>query len=340
MIFVLLLSGINGEAYAQSNEGKLPTVKVAKKKKKPREAKEVKKPIKIKDAYKQPASVGNSSKAKDNYQRPASKGKKKKHRDNYQQPASKTLNYNNSPYDAPVNNEPAYEEGQDKPRESFWQRTFNRNKPSTFQGRLKRKKEIEGTEGTDYQGTIKRKKVDYEQLAKDQHLYQGNIRRAPQKRVDKQFQYKAEYMNFYSGGIRIAKPKRQIKINERQSSDLQSAGMYKVKKEKDKAASYTSYHGQIKVPTLKARTRHFKKLSAKVHQYDGDIRMRKPGKDMHPSVYHLKGKTMRSYEQKEQYRRWRLIISHIFKKNDLPKSAKEKERKPRYDKEESEIWYY
>ena len=186
----------------------------------------------------------------------------------------------------------------------------------------------------------KKKSRRFEQMSDDVHQHRGNIRQAPPNRVDKQFGYKAQHMSFYGGNMKVLKPDRQDKKLRGTSSDMQQAGMYKVRKEKDKAAGYTTYQGTLKLPTLKARTRHFEKLSAKVHQYDGDIRYRKPGKDMHPSVYYLKSKNLNSYEQKEKYRRWRLVITHIFDKKDQPQHLKEKKRKPRYDKDESEIWYY
>lgn len=340
MISLVLVLLQSGDVLAQSKKDQLPTVKVSKKRKEPIKIKPGKKPQKIKETYSGPKTSDNNSKARDDYKRPASLRKPEKSKDQYQRPASKTVNFDNSGKTANQYPSPPVEEGQEPQKRSFFQRIFHRKSALEFEGNMKRKKKEEGTDGTDYQVKVKKSKIDYEQLAKDQHLYQGNIRKAPQKRVDKQFQYKAEYMFFYAGGKRVPKPEKQEKISKQQSADLQTAGLYKVKKEKDKAASYTSYHGQIKLPTLKARTSHYKKLSKKVHQYDGDIRYRKPGKDMHPSVFHLKAKTKNSYEQKEKYRRWRLIISHIFKQSDLPKNVKEKDRKPRYDKNESEIWYY
>lgn len=327
------------ELHAQSRGDKLPTIKVSKKKKEPLEAKEEKNPNQIKNSYRGPKTSPNSTPSKDHYKRPESIRKAEKSRDQYHRPPTKTVNYENTPQQN-QNNPPPYEEGKPKSESSLLKRIFRKKTAFTYEGNIKRSKQDIETEGTDHQGNIKHSKIDYDQLARDQHLYQGKIRRAPQKRVDRQFQYKAEYMNFYSGGKRVPTPHKKKKLDQRFSSDLQSSGMFKVKKQNDKAEAYTSYHAQIKLPTLKARTKNYKKLSEKVHQYDGDIRYRKPGKDMHPSVFYLKSKTKNSYEQKEKYRRWRLVISHIFKQSDQPKRVKEKDRKPRYDKDESEIWYY
>ncbi|WPP51541.1 hypothetical protein [Catalinimonas niigatensis] len=336
LLFIFLQ---HGELLAQSKKDKLPTIKVSRKKKEALEVKEIKKSKTIQDSYSGPKTTPTTGRPKDSYKRLETLRKPEKSKDQYRQPASKTVNYDNSPQQN-RNTLPPLEEGQDKSKGSFWKRMFKKKTVSTFEGNLKTTKQEEGTKGTDYQGNIKQQKIDYNQLAKDQHLYQGKIRKAPQKRLDRQFQYKAEYMNFYSGGKRVPTPHKKEKQDKVKSDDLQSAGMYRVKKPNDKAAAYTTYHDQIKLPTSKAKTRNYKKLSDKVHQYDGDVRYRKPGKDMHPSVFYLKAKTKNSYEQKEKYRRWRLVISHIFKQSDQPKRVKEKDRKPRYDKDESEIWYY
>ncbi|MDF9796883.1 hypothetical protein OKW21_002146 [Catalinimonas alkaloidigena] len=335
LLLILLLSG---HAMAQSKKDKLPTVKISKHKKEPVKVKPVRKPKKIKDTYSRPKTSDSNAKPRDNYRRPASL-KKAKRKVKYQRPASKPAKFDNSGHTANQYPRSPAKDGQHLPKRSLWQRLFRPNAESEFEGKLKRKKK-EGAVGTEYALKVKQHKTDYEQIAKDQHLFQGKIKRAPHKMVKRQFQYKAEYMFLYTGAKKVYRPKRQEKKSKQHADYVQTIGMYKVKKEKNKAAGYTSYQGQIKVPTLKVRTSHYKKLSEKVHQFDGDIRYRKPGKDMHPSVFHLKGKTKSSYEQKEKYRRWRLIISHIFKQNDLPKNIKEKDRKPRYDKKESEIWYY
>ena len=191
-----------------------------------------------------------------------------------------------------------------------------------------------------YQGEIKYKPTDHQKISKNQHQYQGDLRRAPHKMVEKQFGYRALFMSNYQGDIKVLKPERQEKQRWANASELQQAGMYKVKREKEGAADYTTFYKQLKVPKPHTQTRNFEKLSAKVHQYEGDIRIRKPEKDMHPSVYYLKSKTKNSYKEKEKYRRWRLFITHIFDKSAQPKHTQEKPRKPRYDKDESEIWYY
>ncbi len=315
---LLCIGFTTDQSYGQT----IPTVKVEKKKKKADIPKLNKKPRQVKD----------------NYQRPKSKRKAEKSKDQYNRPPSKRVRYNNTPGDS-RHFSPNAEEGQPVERVSIWQRIFNRNKPTNYGGKSRLNPSGQA-DGTEYNGKLKRRKVNHKQLSQERHQFRGRIRQAPHKQIDKQFGYKAQHMSSYQGAGKVLKPAREDKRLKGLSTDMQQTGLYKVRKEKDQAAAYTTFRGNLKLPTLKARTHYFKKLSAKVHQYDGDIRYRKPGKDMHPSVFYLKSKTRNSYEQKEKYRRWRLIFMHIFDNKEQPKHLKEKNRKPRYDKNESEIWYY
>jgi hypothetical protein len=350
-----------GSLYAQATKSEIPTVKIKKKKQQVTRPEARKKPVQIRDKFKKAPSTSTSHKNKDNYQRPASVRKGEKSEDSYKRPASKRVTYQNNPSNDQRRPSPSAEEGSGRPGKGFISRIFSKKNPSEFQGDWKQEKPLSGTDGVLFEGSYRKKKIDYEgqadgihrhvggskslkidheQLARDVHQYQGSIPMPPQRRLEIQKAYQAQHMSLYEGGKKVPTPKRQQREALKTSADLQQAGLYKVRKEKDQAESYTTYHGQIKLPTLKARTRHFEKLSEKVHQYDGDIRYRKPGKDMHPSVFYLKSKVKNSYEQKEKYRRWRIKLSHIFDSNEQPKHLKEKERKPRYDKDESEIWYY
>lgn len=275
----------------------------------------------------------------DNYRPPKTIRKPSRIQDQYQRPPSRRVRFHNQPNEDNRLEVPNAEEGGPIEKLSIWQRIFNRKKATIYAG--SRKYNPPGrAEGTIHGGNIRYRPADHEKLSQQQHQHQGEILRAPPKQVEKQFGYKAQYIASYQGWIKVPKPQKQEAQKMALSSELQGAGMYKVKKEKDRAPEYSTFHEQLKMPGPKARTRHFEKLAEKVHRYEGDLRVRKPGKDMHPSVYYLKSRTKNSYEQKEKYRRWRLTLSHIFSKKAQPKHAKEKARKPRYDKDESEIWYY
>ncbi|MFP4093655.1 MAG: hypothetical protein ACLFUB_04165 [Cyclobacteriaceae bacterium] len=319
-LFILCLAAYPEELRAQ---GKPPSVKVTPnlKVKKKKEAPAPPRPSKgnkVKADYKRPPSRANSGEVKDRYTRPQTYSKRqKKYKDTYERPASQRVNFNVGPDDTGAMPSPEKEEGGELRRPGLLMRLLHRNSPTLYGGRMRYRK-IQQPEGTEVQGNLRRLKPA---------IAEKRERRQQQKMAEK------------VSGSRVPTPKRQERIESRQSNDLQTAGMYKIKKGKDQAEAYTTYKGSIRVPTPKARTRHFKKLSAKVHQYDGDLRYRKPGKDMHPSVFYLKGKR-KDFDDKEQYRKKRLFILNIFKGKDVPKHLKEKERKPRYDKDESEIWYY
>lgn len=101
-----------------------------------------------------------------------------------------------------------------------------------------------------------------------------------------------------------------------------------------------SYGGSIRAMTKKQKTRHYGHLSEKVNQHEGTIRLnRKLKPNMHPSVVASKAPGMRSFEQKDKARNHSRWINRIFKEKQQPESARAKDRKPRYDKKESEIWY-
>jgi hypothetical protein len=354
--FVILMSLIwfsPEKCYAQSEI--IPAIKVAKKKKKAEKPTPSKKPIRVKDRYRRPPSTSGSKKAIDSYKPPRSMKTTQGGIDSYQppktiqkpgrifnqyrQPPSQRVKYNNQPGKDNQLEAPLAEEGGTVERPSIWQRLFNRKKATIYAGSQKYESATPSV-GILHSGEIQYKPTDHQKISKTQHQHQGNIRKAPPKLVEKQFSYKALYMSNYQGNMKVLKPDRQEKQRWANASELQQAGIYKIKREKDKAANYTTFYKQLKAPKPQAKTRNFEKLSAKVHQYEGNLRIRKPEKDMHPSVYYLKSKTKNSYEEKEKYRRWRLVITHIFDKSDQPKHTKEKPRKPRYDKDESEIWYY
>ena len=64
-------------------------------------------------------------------------------------------------------------------------------------------------------------------------------------------------------------------------------------------------------------------------------------KQMHPSYTYTKsGESKNAAEEKEKTFKFRLWWSNLFKSNsNQPRSIKQKEKKPRYDKRESDLWY-
>lgn len=100
------------------------------------------------------------------------------------------------------------------------------------------------------------------------------------------------------------------------------------------------YKGDVKIKTARNRANYFKKLSAKANLYEGRIKLGKASKEMHPSAAYKDGKAKNSLTKKEKFRKRKLWWSRKDKNAGQPKHLKEKNKKPRYDSRESEIWYY
>lgn len=218
-----------------------------------------------------------------------------------------------------------------------------------YEGRLKKRRSRQKAEqAAIFEGKLKRAPhfLEVEKERKIAHQtgnYPGNIKIPVPKVQSRRERKNAEILGNSNGPVTYRRHTRRGEIRH-QNNVSKEVGLYagniKVSRNKQKAGEYSFYQGRIRVRTEKSQTRHFKKLSNEIHQFNGMLRIREPGKDMHPSVSYLKSKTKNSYEQKEKYRQWKLKWHHWFKNKDQPKHLKTKSRKPRYDKKESEIWYY
>ena len=90
------------------------------------------------------------------------------------------------------------------------------------------------------------------------------------------------------------------------------------------------------------RTLAFMKLSQKKNRgYYIRMGITASRKQMHPSYSYTKsGESKNAAEEKEKTLKFRLWWSNLFKSNgNLPGSIKQKDKKPRYDKRESDLWY-
>jgi hypothetical protein len=79
--------------------------------------------------------------------------------------------------------------------------------------------------------------------------------------------------------------------------------------------------------------------SKKMANYTGDIIVRRHKKGMHPSAVYQGGRIKSSYAAKEKYRKKILKKYGRNEGIETPNYQKQKEKKPKYDKRESEIWY-
>ncbi|MEQ8926479.1 MAG: hypothetical protein RLO81_11735 [Fulvivirga sp.] len=82
------------------------------------------------------------------------------------------------------------------------------------------------------------------------------------------------------------------------------------------------------------------KAAISASNYQGNIKMSKKRlEDRHPSFNYARGKNSATQE-KEKLFSLKLLFAKIFKKNEgQPDNLKEKERAPRFDKRERDIWY-
>jgi hypothetical protein len=73
--------------------------------------------------------------------------------------------------------------------------------------------------------------------------------------------------------------------------------------------------------------------------YEGDIIIRRKKQGMHPSSVWKGGKMKNSYKAKEKYRKRMLKKYGRNEGIEVPNYQKQKVKKPKVDKKESEIWY-
>lgn len=313
LVAILLICWLAGGvtvSLAQENPN-IPTVKVRKKPKKVKRQKPGNNRESVRDTYKAPKTKSKPEGAKDRYTPPRTRSNDNKVRDHYKRPRSVANDEKVKVKDAHVRQSPSIEEGQEAPRPSFWQRIFRRNNPATDQGQIK----------------VPKPSVQARQQSRQaREMANSNgpvfFKRLTHKRQIRQNEKTSDEVSRYGGKIKVRTQKHQTRFYEKQAEEIHG------------------FDGSVKVRTPRHQTRYFKKQSKEIHQFNGLIRVRKAQKDMHPSVSYLKSKTKKSYEQKEKFRKWKIKWHRFFKGKEQPKHLKTKTRKPRYDKHESEIWYY
>ena len=77
-----------------------------------------------------------------------------------------------------------------------------------------------------------------------------------------------------------------------------------------------------------------------IANWQGDLRVKKETKGMHPSAKYTGGRVSNGYEDKQKKRKKASKKNHKNGKIEVPDSEyKRKYEKPKYDKRESQIWY-
>lgn len=260
-----------------------------------------------------------------------------------------------TPADAPVFN------GQkDKGNQKYSEGT-------TFQGSQNRRRKNQPAQGTKFSGDIDvlslPKNDMYQQQKKTTYLkYEKKKGPARGTRYSGDLDYrklappKGTPGSDYEGDIRMRKKGQakgteytgDLKLWKQPAHDFTPGTTYRgsldrrdyepdLKNQKEMAA----YTGTVKARTKKQKDRYYKKLSGDMSNYTGDFRVkRRKYKDMHPSASYRYAKNINGQQNRERFRKFRLWWTGLWKKTEQPDAVTEKQRKPRYDKGESEIWNY
>lgn len=190
-----------------------------------------------------------------------------------------------------------------------------------------------GGAGSRFEGDLKASSPDYKGKSQRIQQYSGDMKYSSVGRG------KGRDLN-YSGKMAKGRSKKSKDQDFRSRSKEmhQFAGFQKVQATQKSRGS--QFEGRMRMPSLAAKTNYFKKLSKKVNQYEGNLRIKDvKHKNLHPSVSYLKGKKKNSREQKEKLRKQKISWFRFWKNSDQPNSVKQKPGKPKYDSRESEIWY-
>lgn len=188
-----------------------------------------------------------------------------------------------------------------------------------------------------YEGDIVVDHSNHRKADKERANYSGDIvvdhsklRKADKERAN------------YSGDIVV--DGSEARVNDKRRANYQGdlPNNYLEKRaayREDKNRKIASYNGDLSVRKLQATARKIRIKQKKMANYQGDIVVKRMKKGMHPSAVYRGGKVKNSYAAKERYRK---RILKKYGKNESLEDAnfmKQKYKKPKHDKKESEIWY-
>ncbi len=316
ILLVFWLAGGLTVSFAQDNKD-IPTVKVRKKPGKEKHQKKNNRRESVKDTYKVPRTKSGPEGAKDRYKLPRTRSHSQKVRNNYRRPRSHS--------------------NDDKVRDNY-RRPRSRSNDDKVRDTYQRPASVANDEEA---------KMKDARVRKSPSIEEGQD--APQPSLWQRL-FNRNNPALAGGGIKVLKPNVRERRQAKQAQEMAGSNgpgsfrrptqRHQARINKKTSQEVHGFAGNVKVRTTGHQTRYFRKQSEKIHQFNGLMRVRKPQKDMHPSVSYLKSKTKKSYEQKERFRKWKIKWHRFFKDKEQPKHLKTKTRKPRYDKNETEIWYY
>ena len=187
---------------------------------------------------------------------------------------------------------------------------YSRRKPGDVYEKPRMKEVDEQTEliGTTHQGRIKLKEKP---TPNGTHWSDRKVRETP--------------MSIYQGNIKV---KGKIKEPGTHWSER-----------KGQPSEVGQYQGKIAAMSRKKKARFYGDISQKQQQYEGNIKLKKPKHDnLHPSAAATMTAQASSHKQVDKARNRSRLFNKLFRKKEQPPSVKEKKHKPRYDRNESDIW--
>lgn len=181
--------------------------------------------------------------------------------------------------------------------------------------------------------------------------YQGNIKVTSKRKQNKsaaEEALKKKYpdKNYFKGGEFQGNIKRNWTTRRNPSSPDDAL---ETRPPSKATAKGMEYQGRLKMPTYKKKPNAAEgslkgigpfRASIQASSYQGNIKMRKKRvEDRHPDFKYLSSRSNGKAE-KDKVFSFKLLWSKLFKKSEnQPDNLKQKERKPRYDKKEQDIWY-
>jgi hypothetical protein len=212
------------------------------------------------------------------------------------------------------------------------------------------------TKGTDYEGSVKVSKNDAKKnLSNQMKDYSGDmvVRHKGMTQNDIMHHYTGSFVKsklpskvtskditMSSGDIKTSNRLYQAKTNPTAgyTGDISSKTM-KNRQEirKNLTKRMKSYDGNIKVRDLKKRQKRIRERTRNMMHYEGDIVVKKRRKGAHPSSFYRGGK-LKAYDKKEKYRKKMIKKARKGNASD-PGYMRNPERKPRFNADESKIWY-
>ncbi len=110
--------------------------------------------------------------------------------------------------------------------------------------------------------------------------------------------------------------------------------------DKGYALMYNEYSGLVKVRTENREANHSEKEAGRLADYTGGFKIKKGKGDNHPSIAYISGRKINSRKLRKQWREFNIVLVRVTGNKEVAKGVKHGPDKPKYDKNERDIWNY